>query len=812
MFNYLSHKGSDKPMSKTNLSVNIELGATQKSLTGLKRQIKDFLGNTIFSITPSFKVTKTSINSVIKEANEYIKKENPITFPINFKYSNKQLKEFTSNIEKDLKAENSLGVALELQLDTKKSKDNIRKQIENVINEVTNDISAKITYTKKESVFQKNTLQNKIEGFNSSDPETSLNDLKKEIDDLNQPTDEINRKFKELQEILHRIQTINSMEKQGDYIDDYTRKLKNLNRAIRDQSVKEVINTSNSQPIVDTFFEELNENGGSKERLEILRERINNLAIPANKVRNTIVELSNELNRLTSEQGSQNIEAQANAIEKWNNKIEKLEVSVDGLSKQNEEQIERNRHKIEQLSNTIQSFDNKYQTLINKNKVSTSNFHTRLNALSQTDTSGIKELSNDWKEYTSELKSSGMLTETTFQILKKNISKFLQWYGTSNLTTKVIHFGKNLFSEVKSIDTAMTNLKKVTDATDSSFDNFLTNAYSNAKKLGVAVTDLIDATSEFSRLGYSLDESTILGQAAVLYKNVGDGVTATEASESIISTMKAFGIEAEDVETEIVDKFNEIGNNFAISSTGIGDALQKSAASLNAANNSLDESIALITAANAIAQDPDSVGSAMKVVAARIRGAKSELEEMGEDTDDLAESTSKLRSELKALTGVDIMLADGETFKSTYQILDEISSIWDNLSDVSQASVLETLAGKNRSSVVAGLISNFEEAREVIEACETSAGSAAEEQARYLESIEGRLATLKATFQEISNTTINSNWFKIGITGATTILNIVAELVDLLGGIPVILATIGVGRLTCPFICSHNLYIECNTP
>lgn len=235
-------------------------------------------------------------------------------------------------------------------------------------------------------------------------------------------------------------------------------------------------------------------------------------------------------------------------------------------------------------------------------------------------------------------------------------------------------------------------------------------------------------------------------------------------------------------------------NNFSISSTGIGDALQRSAASLNAANNSLDESIAMITAANAIAQDPDSVGSAMKVVAARIRGAKAELEEMGEDTDDLAESTSKLRSELMALTGVDIMLDDGETFKSTYQVLDEISTVWDSLSDVSQASVLETIAGKNRSSVVAGLISNFEEAREVIEACETSAGSAAEEQEKYLESIDGRLATLKATFQEVSNTAISSDWFKDGISGLTKMLDMVAKLVDTLGGIPTILATFAIDK------------------
>ena len=82
-----------------------------------------------------------------------------------------------------------------------------------------------------------------------------------------------------------------------------------------------------------------------------------------------------------------------------------------------------------------------------------------------------------------------------------------------------------------------------------------------------------------------------------MYKNVGDGINdVAQASESIISTMKAFNIEATD-SMEIVDRFNEIGNNFAIDSVGIGEALQRSASALAEAGNSIDESIALVTAA-----------------------------------------------------------------------------------------------------------------------------------------------------------------------------------------------------------------------
>jgi len=93
-----------------------------------------------------------------------------------------------------------------------------------------------------------------------------------------------------------------------------------------------------------------------------------------------------------------------------------------------------------------------------------------------------------------------------------------------------------------------------------------------------------------------------------VYKNVGDGITdVNEASESLISTMQAFGIEAKDAML-IVDRFNTIGNKFAISSGGVGDAMKRSAAAMHAAGNTIDETIALIAAANTVVQNPETVG------------------------------------------------------------------------------------------------------------------------------------------------------------------------------------------------------------
>lgn len=150
---------------------------------------------------------------------------------------------------------------------------------------------------------------------------------------------------------------------------------------------------------------------------------------------------------------------------------------------------------------------------------------------------------------------------------------------------------------VKEIDSALTELKKVTDETDQTYQNFLKTASQTASVIGSNVADFTNATADFARLGYTLDEASELAKTASVYKNVGDGINdVSQASESIISTMKAFSIEADNA-IGIVDRFNEVGNNFAISSTGIGEAMQRSASALYEAGNTIDESIGLVTAA-----------------------------------------------------------------------------------------------------------------------------------------------------------------------------------------------------------------------
>lgn len=223
----------------------------------------------------------------------------------------------------------------------------------------------------------------------------------------------------------------------------------------------------------------------------------------------------------------------------------------------------------------------------------------------------FKQLKNDVLQVEVGLRNAGLQGKTLWSVLKSGYEKFGGWALITKSMMAAANSVRQMIDNVTQLDAAMTELRKVTDETNATYEQFFSDATVRARSLGATVTDTINATADFARLGYNIDDAATLADTAIIYKNVGDGITDIGvASQSIISTLKGFSLEAEDA-THVVDAFNEVGNNFAISSAGIGDALTRSAASLSAANNTMEESIALITAMNTTLQDPEKVGKCL---------------------------------------------------------------------------------------------------------------------------------------------------------------------------------------------------------
>lgn len=362
----------------------------------------------------------------------------------------------------------------------------------------------------------------------------------------------------------------------------------------------------------------------------------------------------------------------------------------------------------------------------------------------------------------------------------------------------VINGLKQVAYTVIDINTQITELAKVSEQTSKQIYSDFDSYADIAKEVRGTISDTIAATADWSKNGYSIPDSKQLAEISQLYKNVGDGINIDEANESLISTLKGFKLEADQAE-HIVDVFNEVSNNEAISSAGIGDALQRSAASFNAANTSLEQSVALVTATNSVLQDPEKVGNMWKTVSARIRGAKTELTDMGEDTDGLVESTSKLQALVKGITGVDILESDGKTFKDIYTIVSGISEKWATLSDIDRASLLESLAGKNQSNAFAAALSQPEILKKAYEEATNAEGSARRENEEYAKSVQASIDLTKAKLEELSNDLLSSDFLKGAIDAGGKLIDILDGIVKSGNAIPTVLSGVGIGAFVKNF-------------
>ena len=365
--------------------------------------------------------------------------------------------------------------------------------------------------------------------------------------------------------------------------------------------------------------------------------------------------------------------------------------------------------------------------------------------------------------------------------LQKRFLQLGQWLASFGLFRQASAYVQEGFQNIRELNASFVELSRISNDSSAALQQFREQSFNIAHDLGSTATTVLNAATTWEHLGYSIKDAAELAKSSATYVNIADGMSSdAEATEDLVSILKAYKKEASD-SMDVVDALIATSNNYAVSAADIGSALKRSAASMAVANNSFEQNVALATAMTEVTQNAEKSGSALNILALRIRGAKAELEDMGEDTDGMAESSSKLRKQIKALTGGFDIMADSKNFKSTYDIIKGIAEVWDQMSDVSQSALLETLAGKNRANQVAALISNFSQAEKVMKTIAEDEGVAEANNAAKLDSINGRLNQLKNQGLELSQAAFNETAIKSTVSVLTDLLDVITEIVKVVG-------------------------------
>lgn len=383
----------------------------------------------------------------------------------------------------------------------------------------------------------------------------------------------------------------------------------------------------------------------------------------------------------------------------------------------------------------------------------------------------------------------GATTETLGQKLSRLFKEHFQTAIAMAGVAMVKQGLREVYDNVLELDTAVTELKKVSKMTGDEMNEYLDRTATNARELGANISDLVSSTADWKRLGYTDKDSEELARVSALMANVGDQIdNATTASSYLISTMQGFGLVADDAE-HLLDCMNQIANTEPVSMNDLGIIMQKSSAAMSAAGNTYQETLSLAAAVNGVLQDSEASGTYLKTLSMYLRASKTDAENAGIATDGMASSVSELRSELKQLAGVDIM-KDDNTFKSTYQIMKELSQVWKDLSDTTQANITELIAGKRGGQSTSALLNNFSVAEDAMKQALNSSGSAMRENETYMQSLQAKLNQLDSAFQKFSTDLMKSDIPKFFVDLATVFVDGADNAVKFAGALPTLTAAI----------------------
>ena len=483
----------------------------------------------------------------------------------------------------------------------------------------------------------------------------------------------------EVDTIINNMDT--AWEKVGQTVDTVKAKTQDMQRSLY-TSVKGNISNGNFGASIDTIeakFKNLNvqsaEVEGNISQLRALlsqmdsSDNIESVTADYEKFRTLLITVTNQVKNLQTEQ------KQANANQALQNSRLALSSQIDVWLKNNSAAAKQFGAQLKEIQSQIATADKTQQ---------------------------LRNLRAEFQEVTRQAAIAGQTGKTMAEQFKQSLRTVTSYFSAATLITRMVSTMRNMYNEVLKVDTAMTGLKRVTSLTNDEYTKMYNDMTDSAKKYGSTLSDIIDLTTSWVKLGFDSNTAERLAEISTMYQHVADIDTAT-ATENLVSTYKGFqesldktfnGDSAKAVEY-LADIFDRLNNEYAVTAADVGAALQRSASSLQFANNTLQESSALAVGMNEVLQNAEKTGTILNTTALRLMGAKGKLEELGEEVDENIESITKLQTHILNLThGKVNIFNDDNTFKSTYQILKEISAIYDKLSDVEQADLLESIAGR----------------------------------------------------------------------------------------------------------------------
>lgn len=385
---------------------------------------------------------------------------------------------------------------------------------------------------------------------------------------------------------------------------------------------------------------------------------------------------------------------------------------------------------------------------------------------------------------------SGQQGNSVFQQFGTTLRDMLYVFSAMNILQetiyKVIDAGKEGVEVVKELNDAATSLRMATGDSYESVKSLLSLYNEIGQELGAITTDVSESADEWLRQGHSIEDTNTLIKDSMILSKVSN-LESAESTKYLTSAMQGYKVAVENV-LGIVDKLSAVDLESATDAGGLAEAMSRTAEGANLAGISMDRLLGMIATVGEVTQKSmSSIGESYKTIFSRMRDIKdNKLSVIGEDGE--IEDLSNVEIVLDSL-GIKLRESNQE-FRNFQEVLDEVAGNWDNYSSVQQAAIAKAFSGVRQQENFLVMMENWDKVLEYTDVAANSSGTAEEKFGYYLESLEAKTNSLKASLENLASTTIPDELYGSVLDTSKAVVDLTAD-TGVLKGLLVGLGTAG---------------------
>lgn len=380
------------------------------------------------------------------------------------------------------------------------------------------------------------------------------------------------------------------------------------------RSISENVGAKDHGTLAKNYMREIDSLNNGSERLKQKGKELQNLAVDISTA-NSMMEKS------------------AKGSDKWNYAFERANAArkefqkTEAFLKNDISQYSGLKKQAEEAEKAALAFDNLnlkktnfYDSIDvwrkNHSAVIGTDFDTQLtniqNRIQDIDSPGsLNNLKAEFAQVTNQAQLADKATLNVGDRIKNQLKQYATYFGVAGAMMVGSQGVRSMFNNTLQVDTQMTELRRVTDLSESQYTNLFSEMTASAQQYGVALSDIISATADWSRAGFDANTSKQLAEITTMYQHVSD-LDYDEAAQNLLTSYKGFekqlteryNGDATQAVGHIGDILNELDNKYAVTAAGVGEGLKRSASALDVANNTLEESAAMVAGASEVTQDP----------------------------------------------------------------------------------------------------------------------------------------------------------------------------------------------------------------